>query len=235
MSGRAPTAGQNDGLEPAMRRVLVVDDHRTFTDLLGRAIAHEPDLDWVGAVHTVEDAVSQTAALAPDAVIMDVQVGAGDGLEATATLVDLLPHLRVVVLTAYATASLLQRAMNVGASALLPKDGTLDDLLGALRDTDGDGFRVHPALLRRLLELQTGDDGLPTRADGRPVRLTAREDEVLHLLADGLDPAAIARRLGISRHTSRGYVAALLTKLDAHSQLEAVAVARRAGLLRDRV
>ncbi|MGL5865853.1 MAG: response regulator [Dermatophilaceae bacterium] len=212
------------------RRVLVVDDHRTFTDLLGRAIAAEPDLDWVGAAHTVDEAVTRSAAVAPDAVVMDVQIGAGDGLEATAALLDLQPRLRVVVLTAYATASLMQRAMDVGACALLPKDGTLEDLLAALRDTDGDGFRVHPSLLRRLLELQA-----QAQATSQPVRLTAREDEVLHLLADGLAPATIARRLGISRHTSRGYVAALLAKLDAHSQLEAVAVARRTGMLRGHV
>ncbi|MBD3782557.1 MAG: response regulator transcription factor [Micrococcales bacterium] len=227
MSDRAPTEGYAGTDGSTTRRVLVVDDHRTFTELLGRAIAAEPDLDWVGAAHTVEEAVARTRALRPDAVVMDVQVGEGDGLDATATLLGMLPELRVVVLTAYATQSLLERAMSVGACALLPKDGTLEDLLAALRDTDGDGFRVHPALLRRLLELRS------RTVDPDPVRLTAREDEVLHLLADGLDPSAIAQRLGISRHTSRGYVSALLTKLDAHSQLEAVAVARRRGLLRD--
>ncbi|MGL5862047.1 MAG: response regulator, partial [Phycicoccus sp.] len=194
--------------------------------LLGRAISAEPDFDCVGAVHTVEEAVSRTRARTPDAVVMDVQIGTGDGLTATAALLALDPALRVVVLTAYATPSLLQRAMDAGARALLPKDGSLEDLLAALRDIDGDGFRVHPALLRRLLELRSG----PREVH---VRLTAREDQVLQMLADGLDPSTIARRLGISWHTSRGYVAALLAKLDAHSQLEAVAVARRRGMLRD--
>ncbi|MBM6398921.1 response regulator transcription factor [Phycicoccus sonneratiae] len=229
MSDRGPTDGLSGAAAPGTRRVLVVDDHRTFTDLLGRAIAAEADLEWLGAAHTVEDAVARTRALRPDAVVMDVQVGDGDGLEATTALLALFPDLRVVVLTAFATQSLLQRAMDAGASALLPKDGTLEDLLDALRDTTGEGFRVHPALLRRLLELQGG-----AARPEETVRLTAREDEVLHLLAEGLDPGSIARRLGISRHTSRGYVAALLTKLDAHSQLEAVAVARRRGLLRER-
>ncbi|WP_207022916.1 response regulator transcription factor [Phycicoccus sp. DTK01] len=229
MSSRGPTDGPARAQAPSVRRVLVVDDHRTFTDLLGRAIDAEPDLEWLGAAHTVDEALSRTRALVPDAVVMDVQIGEGDGLEATTALLAHLPDLRVVVLTAFATQSLLQRAMTAGASALLPKDGTLEDLLEALRDTRDSGFRVHPALLRRLLELQ-GAAAPPQET----VRLTAREDEVLHLLADGLDPASIARRLGISRHTSRGYVAALLTKLDAHSQLEAVAVARRRGMIRDR-
>ncbi|WP_216842595.1 response regulator transcription factor [Arthrobacter sp. NEB 688] len=228
MSDRGPTDGPSRAAVPTVRRVLVVDDHRTFTDLLGRAIDAEPDLECLGAAHTVEDAVARTRALVPDAVVMDVQIGDGDGLEATSTLLAHFPDLRVVVLTAFATHSLLERAMTAGASALLPKDGTLEDLLEALRDTGGGGFRVHPALLRRLLELQRA-----APAATETVRLTAREDEVLHLLADGLDPGSIARRLGISRHTSRGYVAALLTKLGAHSQLEAVAVARRRGLVRD--
>lgn len=206
----------------------MVDDHRTFTDLLGRAIAAEPDLAWVGAAHTVEEAVHQTRALVPDAVVMDVQVGSGDGLEATRSLLTEHPALRVVVLTAFATQSLMHRAVDVGAHALLPKDGSLEDLLVALRDDARDGFQVHPTLLRRLLDQPVAASAEP------PVHLTGREDEVLHLLAAGLDPASIAKRLGISRHTSRGYVAALLAKLDAHSQLEAVAVARRRGLLRER-
>ncbi|MGG5260459.1 response regulator transcription factor [Phycicoccus avicenniae] len=229
MSDRAPTAapeprGDTDGV----RRVLVVDDHRTFTDLLGRAIAAEPDLAWVGAAHTVEDALHQTRALAPHAVVMDVQVGPGDGLEATRSLVTEHPDLRVVVLTAFATQSLMHRAVDVGAHALLPKDGGLDDLLAALREDGRDGFQVHPTLLRRLL-----DRPAAAASSEPPVHLTGRESEVLHLLAAGLDPSSIAKRLGISRHTSRGYVAALLGKLDAHTQLEAVAVARRKGLLHE--
>lgn len=209
-----------------MRRVLVVDDHRTFTDLLGRAVDAEADLAWVGAAHTVEDALVRTRELAPDAVVMDVQVGPGDGLEATRTLLLEHPGLRVVVLTAHATQPILRRAVDVGAHALLPKDGTLEELLEALRDDGRDGIQVHPSLLRRLL-------GRPTAPEEPPVRLTAREDEVLQRLAAGLDPSTIATQLGISRHTSRGYVATLLAKLGAHSQLEAVAVARRRGLLRD--
>ncbi|MGL5862538.1 MAG: response regulator transcription factor, partial [Phycicoccus sp.] len=74
MSGRAPTAGQTNGTRTAVRRVLLVDDHCTFTDLLGRAISAEPDLDCVGAAHTVEEAVSRARAWTPDAVVMDVQV-----------------------------------------------------------------------------------------------------------------------------------------------------------------
>ncbi len=204
--------------------VLVVDDHRTFTDLLGRAIDAEDDLNFVGAAHTVEEAVARARAL-PRRWSWTCRSAraTASGHRHTAPMV---PGLRVVVLTAYATQSLLQRAVDVGAWALLPKDGSLEDLLDALRARD-DGFHVHPALLRRLLDCRRGPFT-------RPRPLTARESEVLHLLAEGPDPAAIARRLGISRHTSRDYVATLLTKLGAHSQLEAVAIATRRGLLHGR-
>ncbi|HMM96889.1 response regulator transcription factor [Phycicoccus sp.] len=204
--------------------MVVVDDHRTFTDLLARAIDAEPDLVCVGAAHTVEDGLALVEAERPDAVVMDVKIGNGDGLHATASLTARLPQVRVVVLTAFATEPLLQRAVDAGARALLPKDGSLEDLLGALRsEQDGDGFHVHPSLLRRLL------DGRRDRSAA--VSLTARERQVLQLLAEGTDTAGIARRLGISRHTCRGYVSTILGKLGAHSQLEAVALATRRGLL----
>ena len=203
--------------------MVVVDDHRTFTDLLGRAIDAEEDLTFVGAAHTVEEGLELVATERPEAVVMDVKIGEGDGLRATATLSERLPDVRVVVLTAFATEPLLQRAVDAGARALLPKDGSLEDLLEALRARD-DGFHVHPSLLRRLL------DGRRDRSEA-PVSLTARESQVLHLLAEGTDTASIARTLGISRHTCRDYVATILSKLGAHSQLEAVAIATRRGLL----
>ena len=128
----------------------------------------------------------------------------------------------VVVLTAFSTEPLLRRAVSAGASALLAKDGAVEDLLGALRPAGPDEFNVDPALLRRLLA-ERREPG------GGTVMLTTREDQVLHLLAEGLDTTAIAQRLGISRHTCRGYTGSLIRKLDAHSQLEAVAVAKRRG------
>ncbi len=206
--------------------VVVVDDHRMFGELLRRVISTDPGMACVGTADNLSDGFSMIDALRPDAVIMDVQVGSEDGIGATAELVRKYPGLRVVVLTAFSTEPLLRRAVSAGASALLAKDGAVEDLLAALKPAGPDEFNVDPALLRRLLTTRR-------EKGGRAVMLTTREDQVLHLLAEGLDTTAIAARLGISRNTCRGYVGALFGKLDAHSQLEAVAVAKRKGLLRE--
>ncbi len=206
--------------------VLVVDDHRTFADLLSFALSGEPDLECVGAAHDIEKGLALAIALKPDVVIMDVRVGTGDGIEATAALTELLPETRVVVLTAHASQPLLERAAAAGACCLLPKDGSLVEMLSALRTARRDGFVVHPTLLKTLIESR--------RQPETPVPgLTVREHEVLDLLAEGVYVGSIAQTLGISVSTCRGYVRGLFTKLDAHSQLEAVAIAKRLGLVGD--
>ncbi|WP_404351860.1 response regulator transcription factor [Phycicoccus jejuensis] len=170
---------------------------------------------------------SSVAALVPDVVIVELDVENGGGLEPMSELLDVLPGLHVVLLVAVVTDSLLERAMMAGASALLPEDGSLEDLLRVLRDIRKGGLWVHPSLLRLLVNCSPSE----APADA-PVHLIAREDQVLQLLGEGCAASMIAPHLGMSRTTCRGYVAALMSKLGAHSQLEVVAMARRRGLLR---
>jgi len=204
--------------------VLVVDDHTTFSDLLAMALEHQPDLTCVGTANSVAEALAMVDELRPDLVLMDVRLGDGDGIAATAQLTALYPQLRVVVLTAHTDAALMQRAADAGACALLPKDGSLPDMLDALRSSRLGGLVVHPTLLKVLVTSH------PARGAYVPP-LTRREREVLRLLADGLDARATARNLGISVNTCRGYVKSLLLKLDAHTQLEAVVTATNLGLV----
>jgi len=204
--------------------VLVVDDHQTFADLLEFALEGEPDFSCVGAAHSVAAALVQVELLRPDLIVMDVQLGDGDGVEATALITARDPHARVVVLTAHADASLMRRAADAGACCLLRKDGSLPDLLNALRRARRGGFVVHPNLLMALVS-----GGLDR--DCNIPALSRREGEVLQMLALGMDARAIGVQLGISVNTCRGYVKSLLLKLNAHTQLEAVAVANRNGLI----
>jgi DNA-binding NarL/FixJ family response regulator len=203
-------------------RVVVVDDHRTFADLLALALRAEPDLECIGTAHNVEQAMNMVGALGPDLVIMDVQLGDGDGIAATALLTERFPDLRVVVLTANVSQSLMRRAFDAGACALLRKDGALDEMLHALRNAQRGEFVVHPGL---LMELVKTSPPLPAPS------LTERERQVLQRLAAAEDARTIARELGISVSTCRGYVKNLLAKLGAHSQLEAVVIAMRHGLI----
>lgn len=208
-------------------RVLVVDDHCTFTDLVVLALAAEPDLDCVGAAHDADRARAMVRQHAPDVILMDVNLGTEDGLDLTAELIAAYPGLRVVVLTAHGDATVMRRAATAGACALLPKDGSLPELLHGLRTARPGGLVVHPTLLHAVV---TGTPERPSTSVPCPA-LTPREQHVLQLLAEGRDTRAIARELGISVNTCRGYVKTLLMKLDAHSQLEAVVIAGMHGLV----
>lgn len=206
-------------------RVLVVDDHRTVADAMSLALASESGIECIGAVHSAREARAMAHRLAADVVVMDVQLGDGDGVEVAADLVRAAPGVRVVILTGIVDQPLLRRAADAGAVAVLAKDGTLTELLAAIRGSSSEGLVVHPRVLRRLL-------AAAAPAAGATVRLTAREGEVLALLAEGLDVHRIAAQLGITVLTCRGYLKNLMAKLDAHTQLEAVVTATRLGLVR---
>jgi DNA-binding NarL/FixJ family response regulator len=219
------TVERSQGGSDGVTDVIVIDDHVTFAELLALALRGEPDLRCVGTAENLEDGLALVDRFRPGVVVMDVQLGDGDGIAATAEVVRRYPGTRVVVLTAHADRSVMHRASDAGACALLPKDGALSDMLAALRNARQGGFVVHPRLLKRIVSPM----GPPTEY---VPPLTRREQDVLQLLADGLDARATAKRLGISLHTCRGYIKNLLLKLDAHSQLEAVAIATRTGLVR---
>lgn len=208
-----------------MNKVLVVDDHRIIAELLEVAIRAEPGFEIVGHAEGVATGLDLVEEIKPDVVIMDVRLEDGDGIAATAELTERHPQLRVIILTAFVDQLLLRRAAAAHACALLPKDGDLTSMMDALRTARRGSFTVHPRLLHRLVE--------PQSASGAPATpsLTPREAEVLRLLATGLETRLIAREMGISVHTCRGHVKSLLSKLEAHSQLEAVAKAMRLGII----
>jgi len=205
-------------------RVVVVDDHATFAALLALGLKHENGLSCVGTATSLAAGLPLVDELRPDVVVMDVELGDGDGLDATAELMRRYPDLRVVVLTARTDTALMQRASDAGACCLLPKNGSLIEVLQALRTSRQGELAVHPALLKKLISR-------PSQA-GRPdVNLSERERQVLRGLSDGLDVRKIAQQLHLSPHTCRGHVRSVLGKLGARSQLEAVAMAHRYGLL----
>lgn len=208
-------------------RVLVVDDHMTFSDLLSMALSGEDDLECVGTAHDRSSALELARSERPDVVLMDVALGHDNGLQVTAELTREYPALRVVVLTANANRELMMQAAAADASCLLLKNGALPDVLRALRTSRRGGFVVGPDLLQSLMaqtsEHSPNEPPLPS--------LTPRELAVIKLLASGKDTHTIARELNLSVHTCRGYVKSLLYKLDAHSQLEAAAIAIRRGIV----
>lgn len=215
-----------------MIRVLVVEDQQTLAGALHIAINAQPDMDCVGAVGTAEEALALAVATSPDTVLMDIRLRGADGIEATRQIKAACPRVRVLILTADATPDRLAAAAAAGASGFLAKDSPFPDILAAIRaPVDGKILLVEgstlEALIKSLDRASPPSGPMPDRA-----RLTARERQVLALMGEGLDPQAIAQRLVISHHTARGHVKNIMMKLSAHTQLEAVVIATRAGYVR---
>jgi DNA-binding NarL/FixJ family response regulator len=213
--------------DPVPTRVLVVDDHQTFAELLSGALDREPDLVSVGHATTAADGLSQCLALQPDIVMMDLQLPDVDGFTATQRILAEAPRTRVIVLTAQSGSANVARAQRAGACAFLLKDGSLSTMLQTVRAATAGSFICDPALRGTGRGTSGGERG----PDQVAPLLTQREHDVLTLLAEGNDVREIARRLGVTEVTCRGYVKSLLVKLDAHSQLQAVVAASRLGLL----
>jgi DNA-binding NarL/FixJ family response regulator len=206
-------------------RVMVVDDHQTFADLLSLALSSEPDLQCIGTAGSAAEAVAMAAELRPDVVVMDIEMPRTDGLAATRRLREVVPDLVIVVVTAHRDPQWVLRATQAGASAFVPKNGSLPEMLDVLRRARNGGMLVAASAFGSAVSA-------PERSISTPrVELTQRERDVLHCLNRGMAPKAIARVLGISLHTCRGYVKSLLSKLGVSSQLEAVVTAQRLGLI----
>lgn len=208
-------------------RVLVIDDHLTFAELLTAALDREPDLVSVGHATSASEGVALCRQLLPDLVVMDVQLPDGDGFSATSAILASHPAARVIVLTAHATAEVFERAAKAGACGFLPKDGSLAAMLQTLRNARPGSLVVDPALVAGLASRRRERE-----EEHRHVpSLTPRERVVLELMSEGKDVRMMAKELNLSPLTCRGYVKTLLSKLGAHSQLEAVVIASRLRLL----
>ena len=207
------------------RRVLVVDDHRTFAELLATALS-AAGMTSLGTANSGAQAVALARELQPDVVVMDIQMPHQDGLAATRRIREVAPGAVVVVVTAHSDPDWVVRSAQAGASAFVPKDGSLDEMLDVLTRARAGQMLVAPSTFA------AGVVPTPRVApDSRP-QLTRREREVLDCLARGLPVKGVARVLGITQETCRGYIKSLHAKLGARSQLEAVIRAQQLGLVR---
>lgn len=206
-------------------RVLVVDDHRTFAELLAGALASSGMVS-VGTASTAAEAVAMVRELQPDVVVMDIEMPHQDGLAATRRIREESPETVVAVVTAHRDPEWVVRAAQAGASAFIPKDGSLAEMIEVLGRVHAGQMLVAPSTFA------SHASSLPRQrnSSSRP-SLTRREQEVLDCLGKGMQVKMIARVLGITLETCRGYVKSLHAKLGARSQLEAVVKAQQVGLL----
>jgi len=208
----------------AQIRVLIIEDHRMFAQALRAALDATDDIAVADAATTASEGLEAARRSEADVVLMDYRLPDGDGVETARTLKAEHAGTKVVMLTASASDDVLRQAIAAGCSGYLTKDQSVDQLLLAVRAAHRGDALISPELLGRLVNRD--DDRTRPGAD-----LTGREVEVLRLVAQGLSNAAIAGRLGIRLATVRNHVQSLIGKLYAHSKLEAVAVAVRAGII----
>jgi DNA-binding NarL/FixJ family response regulator len=210
-------------LQSAVTRVLIVDDHSLFSELLAFALDGEPDFECLGTAEDAVQAVALVQRLRPEMVVMDIQLGRESGLDAIRQIKAVLPGVVAVVVSAHRDPKWVVRASQAGANAFAPKTGSLAEILHVLRRASNGTLIVAPSLF-------AGGCTTTPRSRAHPT-FTDRENEVLTLMGHGIGAGEIARVLGISVHTCRGYVKTIHSKLDVRSQLEAVVKAQRLGLI----
>ncbi len=216
-----------------MTAILIADDQQLVRTGLRMILDVEPDLDVVGEAADGVEAVARARELAPDVVLMDVQMPRLDGIQATRQLLaDATTRgasTRVVALTTFSRSEIVYDALVAGASGFLLKDMPEVQLVGGIRAVARGEEMLAPALTRRLVEQFVGRDrrSLPEGFE----RLTSREREVLQLVAQGLSNAEIAEHLMVSLETVKTHVSRCLDKLGLRDRVQAVILAYETGLV----
>ncbi|MEE1816368.1 response regulator transcription factor [Streptomyces sp. SP18ES09] len=203
-------------------RVVVVDDHAVMRAGVVSLLAPVPDVTVVGEAGDGREAVGLVERLAPDVALVDLRMPVMDGVEATAAITAGAAPTRVLILTTYDTDVEIERAVEAGAVGYLLKDTTADQLAEAVRSAARGQTVLAPRVAERLVALMRRP---------APVVLTAREQDVLGAVADGLSNAEIGRRLVIAEATVKTHLLRVFAKLDVSDRTHAVVVALERGLL----
>jgi DNA-binding NarL/FixJ family response regulator len=221
-ASRAPAGPPSDRTGEAT--VLVVDDHRIFADLLAATLATVPGIRCLGTAASAAEGIQRAVELSPSVVVMDIQMPGTDGLVATRRLRQASPQTAVAVVTAHADGEWLARAAQAGASAFIPKTGSLAELISMVKQAKPGPMKVAASLTRTL-------SVTPTPGHGFDQDLTAAELETLGYIGCGLPAKSIAKVMGISVHTCRSHIKGLYDKLGVSSRIEALNRARQLQLL----
>lgn len=210
-----------------MIRVLLVDDHRIITDGLRMLLADEAYITCVGTCSNGAEAIVAMEHLAPDVVLMDVDMPVLDGIVATERIKQGFPDARVIMLSMHTEPTVVQRLMDVGADGYLVKNCGKDELLLAIRNVH-EGQRHFAS---GIVEGMIHENQAKAAAGNLLTDLSSREVEVLAALAEGLGNKEIGERLSISPRTVDTHRTNLMRKLDTHSVAGLVRIAIKAGLV----
>ena len=206
-------------------RILLADDHPIVREGLAAVLGTQPDFEIVGQANDGAETIDLASALKPDIVILDLAMPGLDGVQALRAMRAENGDLKALVFTASETDERIIGAVQAGAQGYLLKGAPRDELFNAIRVIARGGSLLSPVVAARLLERMAGTTPAPAEA------LTDREQEVLQLLARGLQNKEIAAQLGIGERTVKFHVSAILGKLHAANRVEAVRAAVQQGLV----
>jgi DNA-binding NarL/FixJ family response regulator len=213
-------------------RVVVADDQSMVRAGFRSLLNEEPGLEVVGEAADGEQAVAAVRRFRPDVALMDIRMPNVDGLEATRRIVAAGLATRILILTTFDLDEYVYEGLRAGASGFLLKDASPEQLIAAIQVVAEGEAVLAPTVTRRVVEafarIPAADDALRAALDS----LTAREREVLRLLARGRSNAEVARELFVSEATAKTHVRHVLSKLDLRDRVQAVVFAYESGLVR---
>jgi DNA-binding NarL/FixJ family response regulator len=211
-------------------RVLITDDDELMRAGLAAVLASAPEIELVGEVASGRQAVDRARALKPDVVLMDVRMPDLDGIAATRELAATVPHTKVLILTTFEQDDYIFGALRAGASGFLLKRARPEELIAAVQTIAAGDSLLSPSVTRRVID-SVASAATPAIAGNTCLdELTAREREVLALLAQGLSNAEIADALTVEDSTVKTHVKRILMKLGVRDRVQAVIVAYQTGL-----
>ena len=211
-------------------RVLLVDDHDLFRRGLVNLLS-EHGLHVVGEAENGEVALRLVRELAPDVVILDLNMPGPSGVEVIRQMTGIAPLTRVVVLTISADDSDVINAVMGGACGYLLKDSSVDQLIAGIRSAAAGESLISPQIAAKMLQILRAQRSSVDAAETISAELSEREIEVLKLIANGNDNAAIARALFISPKTVKNHISNILMKLQMENRIQAAVYAVRSGIV----
>lgn len=209
-------------------RVLIADDHPLFRHGLSALLSASSDFEVAGEATTGEEVIELAATLQPDVILMDIQMPAVNGIEATRRILHASPQIRILIITMFEDDTSVFLAMKAGARGYVLKDTQKDEMFQAIRAVGRGEAIFSPAIAIRLIDFFSAPP--PAVLPQAFPTLTERERDILGLIAQGCNNTEIATRLVLSPHTVRNYVSTIFSKLQVVDRAQAIIRARESGM-----
>jgi DNA-binding NarL/FixJ family response regulator len=221
-------AAPSSAMSPSAMRLILVDDHAVVREGVRAILEMYDDVQVVGEFANGSDALNAAASLAPDVALVDLKMPGISAVETIRGLRERVPTIKVMVFTSFGEDALIRATLDAGATGFLIKDAMQDDLIRAIRSVANGQPYLAPAAQRQLMDL------LRKPGDAHE-SLTAREHDVVRLVAEGMSNKQIARKLNLTEGTVKGYVSQVLAKLRLQDRTQIALYAVRQGWLNDSV